>query len=93
MARSSRDPAGTALAIATGTIILVAVLVVATRGRLGYRPETAAPPTRAAGRAAAATEATPAVNRLYERARTGLQDRVDGYCLFGDVKVGDQPSM
>jgi membrane protease YdiL (CAAX protease family) len=57
-------PAGTTLVIASGIVAVAAmVLVIATRGRLAYRPGSAVP-TEAAGPAATATGTTPTTDRV-----------------------------
>jgi membrane protease YdiL (CAAX protease family) len=57
-------PAGTTLVIASGIVAVAAmVLVIATRGRLAYRPGPVVP-TQAAGPAATATGTTPTTDRV-----------------------------
>jgi membrane protease YdiL (CAAX protease family) len=63
--RSTPGPAGTATYVGFAIVLAAAVvLVVATRGRLSYRPSLAVPPTGAPRRATAATGATPSPDRI-----------------------------
>jgi CAAX protease family protein len=63
--RITPGPAGTATYVGFAIVLAAAVvLVVATRGRLSYRPSPAVPPTGAPRRATAATGATPSPDRI-----------------------------
>jgi uncharacterized protein len=63
--RITPGPAGTATYVGFVIVLAAAVaLVVATRGRLSYRPSPAVPPTGPPRQATAATGATPSPNRI-----------------------------